>query len=152
MFLTRRRRREWIGAVLIVLPLLGIACDDSLSARPSTAGGATSATSERRWYEAIDNTPSDPERRRAGESEFADRREWVHPLTREQATEILLRTDWFCSTAIGYGLRTPNQCYAFKTLLAQPDASAAFESPAPRWAGGAALRITRSLFDRPAPI
>jgi hypothetical protein len=42
--------------------------------------------------------------------------------------EILLRTDWFCSGGIGYGLTTPNQCYALKTLLAQPDAPAAFES------------------------
>lgn len=81
-----------------------------------------------RWYESVENTRQNPERLKAGEPDFVALHQWSHPLSRENALEMLLRTEIFCSTAVGVSAVTPPQCYAFKAILRQLDAAAAFGS------------------------
>jgi hypothetical protein len=78
----------------------------------------------RPWYTTVDHTLQRPPD--ANESwDFANG-PLQGELSRETAFELLLKTDIFASTAIGSDGVRSNQVRAFRRLLAEPDAAAAF--------------------------
>jgi hypothetical protein len=78
----------------------------------------------RPWYTTVDHTLQRPPD--ANESwDFANG-PFQGELSRETAFELLLKTDIFASTAIGSDGVLSNQVRAFRRLLAEPDAAAAF--------------------------
>lgn len=117
-------RNHHVLELALTLLALGV-----VGCRPASRETPDAATAPAEpWYESVENTRQNPERMKAGEPDFVGQHRWSYPLSRENALEMLLRTEIFCSSAVGFGSVTPPQCYAFKAILRQPDAAAAFES------------------------
>lgn len=78
------------------------------------------------WYERIDHYVDGPTRRAREEAGAVDPllQEPDEP-TREWAFALLLRTNEFTSTGVGYAAETPVQLKALKLVTQQPDAAAA---------------------------
>lgn len=130
---------------------------------PPAHAVSVASVREQQWYERVDDfTDADPdvrrERREAGEADFAFACKFPRPLSRGHALEILLKTDRFTGTAVGFAATTPPQCYAFKTILSQTDAAGAFASlvrrgqPAGQLFGLCGLHLKdRAAFDEAFP-
>lgn len=108
------------------------ACLASLRA----AGGERAKIEPPAWFERIDNYVDEEmhEKRREADDpdpalDFGDLAGKVDrdgPVSRVAAMSVLLRTQTFTDTAVGFELRIPIELKAFRTLFRQPDADAAF--------------------------